>query len=437
MPPRIIVGLSGGVDSAVAALLLKEQGWDVQALFMSNWDAEEDDTYCTAAQDFQDARAVAAEIGIPLHRVSFAAEYRDRVFEYFLREQRAGRTPNPDVLCNREIKFGVALKYVRRLGGTHFATGHYARLLKYSDGTTQLHKAKDGAKDQSYFLHAVAAEHLAASLMPLGELEKGEVRERARRAGLPVFDKPDSTGICFIGERPFREFLGKFLDKTPGPIESPEGERLGTHQGLAFYTLGQRGGLQIGGRRGHSEEPWYVAVKDAKRNVLVAVQGHDHPLLTSDALTTGPMHWLAPAPRAAAGDASGQPAGPTDTDQPLAGQPAVAVHGGPICPPAMAEHGGAMRQPALAQPFRCTAKVRYRQADQPALFVPQPDGTARLIFDQPQRAVTPGQYAVIYDGDRCLGGAVIETVLSQRSARQAVQPAKTTLFDGGLRSTVR
>jgi tRNA-specific 2-thiouridylase len=362
----VIVGLSGGVDSAVAALLLKEQGWDVQGLFMSNWD-DEDDAYCTAAQDFQDARAVARELSIPLHRVSFAAQYRDRVFEYFLREQRAGRTPNPDVLCNREIKFGVALSYVRRLGGSHFATGHYARLIKRPGGATELHKARDGAKDQSYFLHAVASEHLADSLMPLGEIEKAAVRERARHAGLPVFDKPDSTGICFIGERPFREFLGKFLDKAPGPIESPEGERLGTHEGLAFYTLGQRGGLYIGGRRGHSEQPWYVAAKDGRRNTLIVVQGHDHPLLSSEALTTGVMHWLTD-PRSA--------------------------------------------------PFRCTAKVRYRQADQAALLEPQPDGTTRIIFERPQRAVTPGQYAVVYEGDRCLGGAVIETVLSQ-NAREA------------------
>ncbi len=353
---RVIVGLSGGVDSAVAALLLKEQGFDTHALFMSNWD-DDDDGYCTAAQDFQDARAVAKELGIPLHRVSFAAEYRDRVFQYFLREHEAGRTPNPDVLCNREIKFGVALDYVTRLGGTHFATGHYARLIEGPTGV-ELHKARDASKDQSYFLHAVDRAFLARSLMPLGEIEKSEVRERARRAGLPVFDKPDSTGICFIGERPFREFLGKFLQDQPGPIETDEGERIGIHRGLAFYTLGQREGLQIGGQKGRGEQPWYVAAKDATRNALVVVQGHDHPLLSSTALTTGPLHWLLGS-----------------------------------------RH----------EPFRCTVKVRYRQSDQAATLEPRADGTGRIVFEKPQRAVTPGQYAVVYDDTRCLGGAVIET----------------------------
>jgi len=357
MKERVIVGLSGGVDSAVAALLLKEQGWEVHGLFMSNWE-EDDDGYCTAAQDFQDARAVAQELAIPLHRASFASEYRERVFQHFLTEHRAGRTPNPDVLCNREIKFGVALRYARRLGAIRFATGHYARILHTPAGA-ELHKARDAAKDQSYFLHAVAIGQLAGTLMPIGDLAKGAVRERARQAGLPVFDKPDSTGICFVGERPFREFLGRFLADRPGPIESADGEPLGEHRGLAFYTLGQREGLGIGGRPGRAELPWFVARKDAARNALIVVQGHDHPLLLSVALTTGPMHWLS-EPR--------------------------------------------------AEPFPCSVKARYRQADQPALLEPRPDGSARIAFEKPQRAVTPGQYAVVYEGERCLGGAVIEAV---------------------------
>jgi tRNA-uridine 2-sulfurtransferase len=365
---RIIVGLSGGVDSAVAALLLREAHWDVHGLFMSNWEEDgDDDAYCTAAQDFQDARAVAAELGIPLHRVSFAAEYRERVFAHFLREHAAGRTPNPDVLCNREIKFGVALEWARRLGASHFATGHYARLVTSADGIA-LCRARDAAKDQSYFLHALAPMQLARTLMPLGELEKSAVRERARRAGLPVYDKPDSTGICFIGERPFRQFLARYLARTPGPIESPDGEALGTHEGLAFYTLGQRAGLKIGGRSGRPERPWYVAAKDAARNTLIVVQDHDHPLLASRALTTERWHWLAP-PRGAA--------------------------------------------------FGCAVKVRYRQSDQAAVLAPCADGSMHIAFEQPQRALTPGQYAVAYEGERCLGGGVIAAVAAPLRRRAA------------------
>ena len=353
---KIFVGVSGGVDSAVAALLLREQGHDLEALFMANWD--EDDAYCSQAQDFQDARAVCKELGIVLHRVSFAEEYRRQVFDDFLAAHRAGRTPNPDVLCNREIKFGVALAHARRLGATHLATGHYARRVDGVDGPG-LYKAVDRAKDQSYFLHAIDREQLSAALFPLGGLTKSEVRAKARAAGLPVHDKKDSTGICFIGERPFREFLAQWLPDAPGPVVDEQGIELGRHRGLAFHTLGQRAGLAIGGLRGRAEAPWYVAHKDAGRNALVVVQGQDHPLLMSQTLVTGRAHWLAPP---------------------------------------------------SADRFRCAAKIRYRQTDQPCEVGVRDDGGLELRFDSPQRAATPGQFAVLYDGERCLGGAAIESI---------------------------
>ncbi len=351
---RVVVGLSGGVDSAVAALLLLRAGHAVEGLFMNNWDA--DDAFCTQAQDYQDARSVCEHLGIPLHRVNFAAEYRERVFADFLREYAAGRTPNPDVHCNREIKFGVCLRHARRLGADCLATGHYARLGSAVDGPALL-KGVDPAKDQSYFLHSVKRADLTRAMFPLGELTKPEVRALAREAGLPVHDKPDSTGICFIGERPFREFLRQHLQATPGPILSAAGEVLGEHVGLPFYTLGQRSGLALGGRAGAVEQPWYVAAKDSRRNALIVVQGHDHPLLFSGALETGSMHWLAP--------------------------------------------------PQIV-PFETAVRLRHRQADQGARATPLPGGRLRLDFDEPQRAATPGQFAVLYAGERCLGGAVIE-----------------------------
>lgn len=361
-PARVVVGLSGGVDSAVAAWLLREQGHDVHGLFMSNWD--EDDSYCTQAADFQDAREVCDRLGIPLHRVNFAAEYRQRVFDYFLHEYAAGRTPNPDVLCNREIKFGVCLRHAARLGAEWFATGHYARCEQRADGPALL-KGRDPAKDQSYFLHAVLRQDLAQVLFPIGHLTKAEVRRIARDAGLAVFDKPDSTGICFIGERPFRDFLQNYLPAKPGLIESDDGRQIGRHEGLSFYTLGQRSGLDIGGVAGRPEQPWFVAAKDAARNTLIVVQGHDHPLLSSAALETEIAHWLIEAPQL---------------------------------------------------PFDCHVKLRHRHPDQAATAIPLPGGRLRLEFRERQRAATPGQFAVLYDGDRCLGGAVIERTFQTASA---------------------
>jgi tRNA-specific 2-thiouridylase len=353
-PARVIVGMSGGVDSAVAAMRLRDAGHDVQGLFMSNW--EEDDDYCTTAQDYQDARRVAADLSIVLHRVNFAHQYRARVFQYFLDEYQAGRTPNPDVLCNREIKFGLCLNYAQRLGAQFYATGHYARLQQLGDGPA-LYQACDQSKDQSYFLHAVEREHFAQVLFPLGQLHKDEVRELARKAGLPIHDKPDSTGICFIGERPFEQFLGRFLQGTPGPIETTDARVLGQHRGLPFYTLGQRSGLEIGGARGYAAEPWYVARKDSARNALIVVQRREQHWLNADAVLCGPINWLCAARTGV---------------------------------------------------FNAQVKLRYRQSGQAARVAVRADGGALIEFEHPQRAATPGQFAVLYDSDRCLGGGVIE-----------------------------
>jgi tRNA-specific 2-thiouridylase len=355
---KIILGLSGGVDSAVAAFLLWDAGADVEALHMTNW--EDDDGYCSAAEDLQDARRVCERLGIPLHHVNFAKQYRERVFEYFLDEYSSGRTPNPDVLCNREIKFGVFRDYAKRLGGELLATGHYARVASV-DGTAALLKAKDGNKDQSYFLHAVSAEALAETVFPLGDLDKAEVRRIARQQGLAVHDKKDSTGICFIGERPFREFLGNFLPAQPGPILTPDGAEVGRHHGLMYYTLGQRQGLGIGGRRNAGDAPWYVVDKDAGRNALIVDQG-DTPLLLCDALVAAEPSWIG-------------------------------------------------REPAqLDAGRRCRAKIRYRQRDQDCTVRRGLDDRLMVAFDEPQRAAAPGQFIVFYQDDRCLGGAVIEAV---------------------------
>jgi tRNA-specific 2-thiouridylase len=354
---RVVVGLSGGVDSAVAALLLREAGYEVHGLYMSNWD--DDDSYCTSAQDYQDARITARELGIVLHRVSFADDYRQQVFAEFLAEYRRGRTPNPDILCNREIKFGVCLRYAQRLGASRFATGHYARLRPDADGPALL-RARDAAKDQSYFLSSVERACFERVLFPIGELHKAEVRERAQRAGLPVFDKRDSTGICFIGERPFTEFLAQYLADSPGDIETVDGRVLGRHRGLPFYTLGQRGGLEIGGVSGGSGDPWYVARKDVARNVLIVIAARERDRIATHELTTGTLNWLAAPP---------------------------------------------------AANFTAEVKLRYRQPDQSATVLLRDDGSAQLRCAAPQWAVTPGQSAVLYQGERCLGGGVIEETL--------------------------
>jgi tRNA-specific 2-thiouridylase len=364
---RVIVGMSGGVDSAVAALVLRDAGFSVQGLFMSNW--EDDDGYCTTAADFQDARRVCEVLKVPLHRVSFAGEYRERVFSHFLSEYAAGRTPNPDVLCNREIKFGVCLEYMQRLGTDWIATGHYAQIRR-SGPHPELLKAADTAKDQSYFLHGVGADALAKTLFPLGGMHKPEVRAIAHAAGLPVFDKRDSTGICFIGERPFQDFLSRHLHTVPGPIETAEGLTLGEHHGLALYTLGQRSGLKIGGRAGAEAAPWYVADKIVERNALVVVQDQYHPLLLSDEFDIEQMHWIDPAD-------------------------------------------------AATLPMECAVKTRYRQSDLRCSLHLRGAARWRVRLERQARAVTPGQYAVFYQGERCLGGGVIAQRFNSALASQA------------------
>lgn len=356
MTKRVILGLSGGVDSAVAALLLKDEGYDVQALHMTNW--EDDDGYCTAAADLQDAREVCERLGIPLHHVNFSRQYREQVFSYFLDEYRKGRTPNPDVLCNRDIKFGVFRDYTKRLGGDFLATGHYAR-TRVVAGEAALFKGTDTNKDQSYFLHAVHAEALVETLFPLGDLLKDEVRQVARDRGLTIHDKKDSTGICFIGERPFRDFLRTYIPANPGPMRTPDGEVVGEHQGLMFYTLGQRQGLMIGGRRGRGEEPWYVVGKDLDNNTLVVAQG-EHDMLFTAGLTAADVHWIGAAPQ-------GLEAG--------------------LC---------------------CQARIRYRQPDQDCVVTSLGNGRLDVRFDERQKAAAPGQFVVFYAQERCLGGAVID-----------------------------
>ncbi len=360
--PKVIVGMSGGVDSSVAALLLQQQGYPVEGLFMKNWEEDDDTEYCTARADLADAQSVADRLGIHLHTANFAAEYWDNVFEYFLGEYRAGRTPNPDILCNREIKFKAFLEYALMLGGERIATGHYVRKAE-QNGHTRLLKGLDANKDQSYFLCAVNEASLAKSLFPVGELEKSEVRRIAEQHGFRTHDKKDSTGICFIGERRFSDFLQRYLPAQPGEIETTEGERVGEHQGLMYHTYGQRQGLGIGGLPHHSEAPWYVVDKDLERNVLVVAQGNDHPRLYSQGLRASRMNWINGAP---------------------------------------------------PMPLRCTAKIRYRQPDQSCTVHDCGEGHLAVIFDQPQRAVTPGQVIVFYQDDICLGGAVIEQYIHQQ-----------------------
>ncbi|GHD69531.1 tRNA 2-thiouridine(34) synthase MnmA [Jeongeupia chitinilytica] len=356
MSDKIVVGLSGGVDSSVTAHLLKQQGFDVHGVFMQNWEDDNSDEYCSIKEDSMDAIAVADLLGIDIELVNFAKEYKDRVFSYFLAEYSAGRTPNPDILCNSEIKFKCFLDYAIELGGAKMATGHYCGNRVRADGRTELIRAADQSKDQTYFLYRLSQAQVSQAVFPLGGLQKSEVRRIAEEIGLPNAKKKDSTGICFIGERPFRDFLNRYLPKVPGKMVTPDGKVMGEHMGLMYYTLGQRSGLGIGGDKAGSGEPWFVGGKDIPRNELIVVQGHDHPLLLKSTLLALDCSWI-----------SG--------DLPAEG--------------------------------RYTAKTRYRQQDA-ACTLRHVDGGVELVFDEPQWAMTPGQSMVLYQGDVCLGGGIIQ-----------------------------
>ncbi|EKL3977666.1 tRNA 2-thiouridine(34) synthase MnmA [Morganella morganii] len=360
---KVIVGMSGGVDSSVSAYLLQQQGYQVTGLFMKNWEEDDDTEYCSAAADLADAQAVCDKLGIELLTINFAAEYWDNVFEHFLEEYKAGRTPNPDILCNKEIKFKAFLEYAAEdLGADYIATGHYVR-RRDINGTTQLLRGLDSNKDQSYFLYTLSHDQVAQSLFPVGELEKPEVRRIAEQLGLITAKKKDSTGICFIGERKFRDFLARYLPAKPGPIMTVDGQEIGQHDGLMYHTLGQRKGLKIGGTREGSDEPWYVVDKDVENNILIVAQGHEHPRLMSAGLIAQQLDWVS-------------------------------------------------REP-LTQPMRCVVKTRYRQEDIPCTVTPLGDDKISVRFDNPVAAVTPGQSAVFYQDEVCLGGGVIEARITE------------------------
>lgn len=355
---RVVVGMSGGVDSSVAALLLKKQGYDVIGIFMKNWDDTDENGVCTATEDYDDVIRVANQIGIPYYAVNFEKEYWDKVFTYFLDEYKAGRTPNPDVMCNKEIKFKAFLDHALTLGADYLATGHYARVT-YRDGHYRMLRAADGNKDQTYFLNQLSEKQLSKVMFPLGGLTKPEVRAIAREAGLATADKKDSTGICFIGERNFKSFLSEYLPARPGKIRTFSGELKGMHDGLMYYTIGQRQGLGIGGPGG----PWFVAGKDLDKNELYVVEGYHNPYLYADGLIAEDVNWISEVPS--------------------------------------------------DKPFSCTAKFRYRQSDTKVTVHPKGDGRLEVRFDAPQRAITPGQAVVFYNGDECLGGGTIDTVIKE------------------------